>query len=377
MTRAAVIVALAAALAGAWRAARLAWADILYQRGGEPNIRRAIALEPERAEYALALGDLERAARLNPRDSATLIELGVRAEMRGDTAGAERRLLDAARVDRTYAPRWALANFYFRRNDAGRFWLWAARAAKMSYGDTGPLFRLMWDLGGPEANRHIPPRPDLERQYLAFLLSTGRLDDAPAGAAPLLARRAPEDRPPLLAYCDRLIAAGRAAQAASVWNALEPREAFGARAGLVNGAFRTPPASRGFDWRLPSIPGVAAALDRGALRIEYTGDQPERCEALYQYLLLTPGRAYTLRWEYRTAGIAPDTGLRWRVLDGPAVLAESSGLSSGEWTAGALRLDTPASINAPRLVLLYQRAPGSTRIEGALWLRNVGLEAAP
>ena len=44
-------------------------------------------------------------------------------------------LHEAARVDRTFDPRWTLANYYFRRQNWDEFWKWMRAAAEMSYGD--------------------------------------------------------------------------------------------------------------------------------------------------------------------------------------------------------------------------------------------------
>ena len=57
-------------------------------------------------------------------------------------AGAERWLLDAARVDRQYEPRWTLANFYFRQQKMDDFWKWMRAALEVSYGDRVAAFDL-------------------------------------------------------------------------------------------------------------------------------------------------------------------------------------------------------------------------------------------
>ena len=82
----------------------------------------------------------------SPRSSASWIAEGLAAEEAGDFTRAERALLEAARIDRQYLPAWTLANFYFRRGAAEKFWPWARHAARMAYDDRAPLVRLAYEL---------------------------------------------------------------------------------------------------------------------------------------------------------------------------------------------------------------------------------------
>jgi hypothetical protein len=150
---------------------------------------------------------------------------------------------------------------------------------------------------------------------------------------------------------------------------LIPCEASGG--GLTNGSFSTPILNRGFDWRLSELPGVTATRiqDGGpALTLSFSGKEPEDCELLAHYALLSAGTRYKVSFEYRTVGLPQSTGLYWSGGPQPAYefhAAESwsraswSFLSSGE---------------SGRLALAYRRYPGTTRLEGALFLRNVRLE---
>jgi hypothetical protein len=135
---------------------RLARADAEYRKGTPESVARAAEIEPFNAAYltlhALQIeyegGDarplLETIARITPDASAPRIKLGLDAELRGDLAGAEKWLLDAARVDHQYEPRWTLANFYFRQQRIEEFWKWIRSALDVSYGDRGAAFDLCW-----------------------------------------------------------------------------------------------------------------------------------------------------------------------------------------------------------------------------------------
>src|SRR5579871_4955673 len=138
LSRVLSVVALLAIAAAAWFAVRLAWADLEFRRGTLASVERASKILPNETRYLLfralqldyegqdSTALLEKAAALNPLSSAPRIRLGLAAETRGDLPAAEKWLLEAARVDQQFEPRWTLANFYFRRGDSRRddFWQW-------------------------------------------------------------------------------------------------------------------------------------------------------------------------------------------------------------------------------------------------------------
>jgi len=109
----------------------------------------------------------------SPRSSAAWIAEGLTAEEAGDLLHAERALHEASRIDRQYLPAWTLANFYFRRGDAGRFWPWARHAARMAYDDRAPLVRLAYELE-PDPRKildRLGDTPQLQRALRDVLAS--------------------------------------------------------------------------------------------------------------------------------------------------------------------------------------------------------------
>lgn len=399
---AALLAAAALALAFYW-SLRFAAADFLYRRDSPEALRRALLLAPGDARLhlrsaelhenpAARLAALETALALNPRDSSAWIELGLRSEIGGSFPKAERCLLEAARIDKTYEPRAALANFYFRRNRPEMFWPWVREALNIAYGDMAPLFRLCWGISedpGLILERAIPANPKVLSQYLQFLLAASRWDAAVPVAHRLLRHARPEHQPVLLSCCDRLLDAGRGLQALSLWNGmiaarLLPYSPLRPEAGaaLTNPTFSLLPLSRGFDWRIPRLEGVLVAREQNtsALRLSFSGKQPERCEPLSQFLFLRPSASYRFRFLYRTSGIRPSAGLRWEIYpwNRPgAPFAASDSLSSENWTAQDLRFTSPPDVTLARLALTYRRALGTTRIEGSLTLRGLSLERSP
>jgi hypothetical protein len=81
-----------------------------------------------------------------------------------------------------------------------------------------------------------------------------------------------------------------------------------------------------------------------------------------------PRAAYTLRFEYRTAELAEETGVVWSV--DPRQEFELA--AAPDWAQRKWRFEAPTE--ATRLVLAYRRSPGTTRREGAIFFRHVELK---
>jgi tetratricopeptide (TPR) repeat protein len=410
----AVTLACAGCMAGAAvLAARLAYAEIQFRRGTPTTGARAAGLNrfAPPAGYFERLADLDpehagrwlgAALESNPRLSPAWIAQGLAAERAGHMHQAESNLLEAARVDRQYLPAWTLANFYFRRKSPDQFWMWAGRAAALTYDDFRPLLALA---------RAVEPDPRaaleklggggrLLRADLDDLAAQGRFDDAQEIARLLLARRAPAlapgDAPRLLEMAERQIRAGNGGYALELWNAAvsllnyEPlnHEPLHPKEGpvLANGDLLRPPTGIAFDWRLPKTEGSLPAWQPSRLTFSLSGDQPESCALLEQILPVTRAQRYRLHFEYFTEGLASPTGIVWD-LDGdegpvlqPAAdwVAADAVLRASNRNpdaAGPGSTGKPGSTgNLGKLRLLYRREPGTIRMQGRLELRHLSME---
>ena len=360
----------------------------------------AISWMPENGAYPAQLADeiyaldpvsakslLQRAVQLNRYDAASWIQLGLLSEAGNDLPGAEEALLQAASVDATFLPSWSLANYYFRRENTARFWFWARKAAQMDPDDAAPLLRLAWYVSpnAPEiASRLQIKRPLLAVQFVNFLMAQGDPKAVAEAASPLLAANGEGNTQTLLGVCDWLIGNKRPDLALPLWNELAARgqiaysplgaESTGA---ITNGGFGKSPISRGFDWHLKTVEGVSSFLNvsPNALGFEFSGDEPDGFLLMDQTAPVEERKKYALIVHYETTGIVPGSGLAWLVTDdrSGAVLTRTGSLSAeqgGEAYACFVAPDGPAFV---RLSLLYQRQPGTVRVEGKLALKEVRL----
>jgi hypothetical protein len=222
-------------------------------------------------------------------------------------------------------------------------------------------------------DRVVVPKPLVEQCYLAYLAAHQELVHADSAVLRIARQARSEQRQVLLDYVDRSLAAGRVASAFAIWDELCRKRLLPYGAGtadiLANGDFAQPILNRGFDWRLPSYNGVAALhLADPALQISFSGTQPEQFDILSHFVSLIKSTAYTLRFQYRTADLPPQTGLYWSL----AGEQQEPLAAAGTWSWAEWRFQAPA--DAARLVFAYRRCPGTTRREGKLLLRKIELK---
>lgn len=374
--------------AAIWWCLRVARADWYFRQDTPAAVRAAARLIPDQARYYTRLAELEpaqaepllrRALSISPYDSFANIDLGLLLEARGDYLEAEKFLLRAFAVDRTYLTRWTLANYYFRRGDLVNFRRWARAAAAMPALEIGPLFELCWrDRPDAEAIAGSVLGADAftNRQFFDFLLRKRELAGVLAIAPRLVAYGVPEsDRARVLALQERFVMAADAAAARSLWDLLRAHGWIAQDQGWpYNPAFARPPLDAGFDWRSASYDGLHASIGSAGLDVEFAGTQPEACSVVEQIVPLSAG-LHRLAYRYRTSGIEPATGLHWRILDmrSNAELARSADLSRESAGESSVTFRVPVDDTLVRLRLDYERALGTRRIAGRLALRSAEL----
>ncbi|MDT7811494.1 MAG: hypothetical protein QOJ42_1410, partial [Acidobacteriaceae bacterium] len=162
----------------------------------------------------------------------------------------------------------------------------------------------------------------------------------------------------------------------------------GADSPVTNGDFGKSPLSHGFDWHLSTVEGVSSFLNANpnTLGFEFSGEEPDGFLLLSQTVPVHAQKSYAMTVDYGTSGIPPGSGIEWRVTDEQtgAVLARTASLSSeqageqgGEQGGRAATcFTTPEGAAFVNLSLIYQRQPGTVRVEGKLALKGVRLTAA-
>jgi hypothetical protein len=375
---------------GIWNSWHFARADYLGQQDSEESIRSAIRLEPDGWEYYLRLSQFDRAdsrglletsLSLYRYNAQADIELALRDEGKEDFPNAERLLLDAYAIDHTWPPRWALANYYFRRDDMPKFWIWARRAAEMPTDDMGALFELCWRVS-PDPERIsaaiLNEKPEMIRQYIGFLLAKDQLQ-AVAYVAPHLVNSGDPDTdlPLMFSVVNRLVASSDGDSANALWHQLIRQHWVEADNTLPNNAgFARKPLPVSFDWSIAAYPGLRSLSGPLGLETEFTGTQPEECSVAEQAVALKPGN-YSMNYAYQTSDIAPDTGLEWQIVDAKSntVVAHSSDLSSDEMKNSAMGFSVPPGSSMVLLRLAYRRVLGTPRISGTLTVRSIQIQA--
>jgi hypothetical protein len=358
--------------------------------------RNAIACDEAGDVSEIVDAELWRAHVMNPRDSAVLRSLGVRAELRGDSAEAEGYLLQAVIVDHSFLPRWTLANFYLRIGQVNKFWaavrdcfaIIEPRTSDPRTVNAEAVFDLCWNVTRDSETilALIPPSQRMLLPYMSYLMRTGRTDaviDVLPKVLPLLPSRS--DLPAYVDLCEFLMRENRTSSAVQVWNylvdfglihstRLQPDKALS----LANPDLTFPLFDRAFGWKVAHEGKVLVCSEDHVLTFEMGSMEKEHFELLSKALPVVGGRKYLLSWRVDPSRL----DLKARNDHGLAI--HLFGLPEGELPCPPLLSSTRTCLFTPphnttqlRMTLRYDRPLGEIRIEGALRLFGFGLEFQP
>jgi hypothetical protein len=105
-----------------------------------------------------------------------------------------------------------------------------------------------------------------------------------------------------------------------------------------------------------------------------SGDQPEHCQLLRQYVAVEPGFLYKLQWKADAQGIPAGIGIAWHLR--PANGSAGSDMASGDLLNPTQSWEFVATPNVGGFVLTleYNRPLGRTRPTGHITIRSVSMD---
>jgi hypothetical protein len=111
--------------------------------------------------------------------------------------------------------------------------------------------------------------------------------------------------------------------------------------------------------------------DEPSLDIGLSGDQPEHCELLRQYVAVEAGFLYKLQWKAEAQGIPAGSGLAWHL----RATDSDAGIESGDLLNALQTWEfvAPPNVSGFLLTLEFNRALGHVRPTGHLTLRSVSM----
>lgn len=383
------------AVAAAIFAAVLACASASYAQDTPDSSTLAEHLVPFRAAYLVRYAawhpdvktqTLERAVALNPFETQAWIDLGLHAEFsRHAPAEAERLYLQAEATNHMFVAKWTLANFYFRQQQLPKFLHWARETLAITPYSARPVFSEMWDMA-PNSSAlladAVPNNPNTLWQYAWFLSNERHLPEIPPVVSRLVHHASPRDaelfgRSSIIGPIeDKLLQNGYSGEALQIWTSLDRAHWVAEPAPtmvqpVTNGDFASPIWPHGFDWLPISTPGISTQQDTNArqFEIDFSGDQPDPCAVLQQWIPLDSGHIYTLHWKADLGTADTLADVTWHIRTGIGKeLAASPPFAhaNGAWT-----FTFPGPPGAYLLSLEYARQPGYTRAESPLTLKAI------
>jgi tetratricopeptide (TPR) repeat protein len=342
-------------------------------------------------QHAEALGELELAVSLRPRDYALWLELGMTRDQLEDSGGALAALNESVRLAPYYSePRWQRGNLLFRMSRYDEAFADLRGAAGSNPGLLPNLIDLAWGASGYN--------PELTEQILQAQTSGGHLGLAlffanhgqpgKAVANFALAKNVTVDKRRELVRT--LSTAGDYAEAFAVWRQGVPTNITSPSKGTIfDGSFEGPLTfeDTGFGWRcergsaslgLSSDPNLPHAGSR-SLRIDFNGNSNPDSPIVTQLVPVEPATRYKLSFAVRTTNIVTGGPPKLMIKDataGSAPMASSAPLqTSGSWQVLSLEFFTGAKIKAVLISLERERCASSPcPIFGSLNLDSVSLE---
>ena len=410
-----VILAVAFLLATAW----IAKSYIAYRQSRTiaiHNLGLATELDPGNAEYRIQLGRLyqysvtnaqpekaieqfQLAARLDPYEPQSWLNLAAALEFQGDTSEAEKYLQHASAL----APnlplyQWTIGNYFLLHGNTQEAFrhLKVVLAGSREYDQT--VFNVAWKASGDAGQilaDLIPRDLPAEFSYLNYLVAQQSYPDAQAvwkriASSPTSFE--PQDAAP---YIDSLLRTNHPGEAFQVWSDLERRgmiqnPAYGSTPNLItNGDFEDSLLKMGFGWRIIPVGGVYAGVDTStfhspghSLGVQFSGKDNIDYRQIYQFVKVSPNQAYHLQAFMKVQGITTDSGPRLEVRDAynsAALDKFSTDLTETSEGWNLVTMDFKTGPKTDLIIVALARLPSQkidNQIAGRVWLDDVALTPA-
>ncbi len=336
----------------------------------EIDLRKA-QTDPDHAD-----AHLKTALAKNPWNTENWIRLSVDAESSGNIAEATYDLEQASRHDAGAAPRWANANFYFRRGDERKFLVWVNRYREVTHEDELGLFRMAIE-NTSDLHALLSSMPNLGCDELDTLLGTVREQNLDPDEIVQRMTGSCHDEASAKAL-DRFIT--DLLRSDKVDLAERVRQRRGDRDPLVNASFSRPVTGEGFDWRVNLSGSVQMRQDgKQGIQFEFDDRVPSGTVLIFQPIALPTGSHYRLSMNVESD--PPDQeDFRWELVELSTGRHLASGLDEENINRmPAWRFEVPPSNKTLALALFYKRSSGELPFQGTLNVEGVHLarELAP
>ena len=385
-----------------WLAIRGYRAQRLADRSDQASLERAVALEPQNAEYhdllcrnlifvteqtSRATGECMKASELNPYSSTYWLDLAQAYLSSGDNIRSSVAVHKAVAVDPTTPDTaWSAANFLLIQGDLPAALHQFSIALRGDPGLAAPILNTCWQsLHDTTLIQGIlPPKPDIYLSLIELLLAKGEPAAAHQIWLALMQLKPPFDYHQALFYVDNLLQAKDADGAEKTWEQLASKsktlQAY-LRPGdlIVDGSFTQEILNSGFDWRYTPRPHVALTLDTNEVHSDgrsllLTYSESGGDSGLFEYVVVQPNTRYQLTAWVKSQELLTANGPRLTLSDA----FDNKLVASTDETAGSTpwhHLDTEFRTGpvTKLLILSISRVPADTRIQGQFWVDDISL----
>jgi tetratricopeptide (TPR) repeat protein len=334
-----------------------------------------------------AAEQFQKAARLNPYDSAVWMRLAQAYNVLGAQSDQAQAIRTAIAVDPTTPEiAWNAANFFLIQGDTAGALDQLGVVIRNDSSMRESALTLSWRASGDveSIEQQLPSDPSTYLTLTKVLIDREQWAAANHAWRSLLSMNRDFNPRSGLFYVDALLAKRDVAAAQDAWNQLVQRS------GLlkpyvypgnlvVNPNFDHDILNAGFDWHYSAVPNVSVMIDsvqsyhaNDSLLISYSGVSTDT--GVFQYVPVEPGSTYVASAWVKSEELLSANGPRLAVSDAYtnveyAHTDETLGTSS--WRR--VRTEFVAGPETHLVSLRFLRQPGETRINGQFWIDEVHL----